>query len=99
MTPGTTEAPLLPPMVLALVRTPVEDLLRPTAPTALMLALEVSRVVGKSIAMAARLQYPEASLADSRDSCGEDGHMARQCPNAPEGGGNDGKCFNCGEEG
>lgn len=55
MTPGTTEAPLLPPMVLALVRMPVEDLLRPTAPTVLMLALEVSRVVGKSTAMAASL--------------------------------------------
>ena len=25
--------------------------------------------------------------------------MARQCPTAPEGSGNDGKCFNCGEEG
>ena len=31
--------------------------------------------------------------------CGETGHMARQCPSAPEGSGNDGKCFNCGEEG
>ena len=32
-------------------------------------------------------------------SCGESGHMARQCPSATEGSGNDGKCFNCGEEG
>ena len=32
-------------------------------------------------------------------SCGEAGHMARQCPTAPEGSGNDGKCFNCGQEG
>ena len=32
-------------------------------------------------------------------SCGEAGHMARQCPTAPEGNGNDGKCFNCGQEG
>ena len=31
-------------------------------------------------------------------SCGDEGHMARQCPQKPEGD-ESGKCFNCGEEG
>ncbi|KAL6721520.1 hypothetical protein ACLMJK_000624 [Lecanora helva] len=31
--------------------------------------------------------------------CHEPGHMARECPSAPEGGASDGKCFNCGQEG
>lgn len=43
--------------------------------------------------------YEVFASADIKNSCGEAGHMARQCPSAPEGSGNDGKCFNCGEEG
>ncbi len=42
-------------------------------------------------------------------SCGEEGHMSRDCPNKPQssrggrggmgGGGGGGKCYNCGEPG
>ncbi|KAL4852743.1 Serine/threonine-protein phosphatase 4 regulatory subunit 3 [Chlorella vulgaris] len=31
--------------------------------------------------------------------CGEEGHMERDCPTAPAGGGGRGACFKCGEEG
>jgi len=43
--------------------------------------------------------YMLFASADCYGSCGESGHIARQCPSAPEGSGNDGKCFNCGGEG
>ena len=57
---------------------------------------ETLHAVGKSSELAS---FSVFYLSLTQYSCGEAGHMARQCPTAPEGGGNDGKCFNCGEEG
>ena len=55
----------------------------------------ISRAVGKCSGLVSL----RTLLTPTHYSCGETGHMARQCPTAPEGSGNDGKCFNCGEEG
>jgi len=64
-------------------------------PTVLPRQVEISHVVGK----VKKFELLNPILTYTCDSCGEAGHMARQCPTAPEGSGNDGKCFNCGEEG
>lgn len=39
---------------------------------------------------------PMKTESDFQNSCGDLGHLARQCPTAPSSGGG---CFNCGQEG
>ena len=65
-----------------------------TLPERMAMVVVTSLVAGKNLDFC----LIRIDFADHELSCGEPGHKARECPTNPTAG-NDGKCFNCGQEG